>query len=61
MKYWRIKDLAANLGVSKSWVYKRTSRGEIPCVYMGAIILFDPREIEKWVSKQPTMRKKRSD
>ncbi len=54
----RAPDLAERLGVSVSWLYKRTMSGVIPCRYLGGCLVFDPQEIDAWVKKQPRLRKK---
>ncbi len=58
LKYLRVPGLAESLEVSRSWVYKRTMRGEIPCRYLDGILVFDPQEIDAWIKKQPRLRKK---
>lgn len=38
-KFWNVKELAAYLGVSKSLIYARVERAEIPAKRIGARIL----------------------
>jgi len=54
----RAPDLAERLGVSVSWIYKRTMAGTIPCQYLGGVLVFDPAEIDAWLKEQPRTRKK---
>jgi excisionase family DNA binding protein len=44
-----VEQVAAILGMRKSWVYERTLRGEIPCVKLGALLRFDPEDISRYV------------
>ncbi len=69
----RIRDLKAYLGnvVSVGWINKRlmcTAAREkhrilgdpIPCRYLGGVVVFDPREIDAWLKRQPRRRRKRN-
>lgn len=48
-----IEKLAAYLGVSKSWVNKRTGkRNEIPHIKVGGHLMFRKTEIDAWLAKQ---------
>lgn len=43
-------EAASYLGVSKSYIYKLTSRNEIPCYKpMGKMCYFDRAELEDWL------------
>ena len=64
---WRVPDLKAYLNVSESWIYKRLMSDEarekhgiagtpLPCRYLGGVVVFDPREIDAWLEKQPRRR-----
>lgn len=45
-KLWKIEDLCKHLGVSKSWVYAKLKKGEIPRVKLpGRPLRFDPQAI----------------
>jgi excisionase family DNA binding protein len=44
-----VEQVAAILGVRKSWVYERTRHGEIPCVKLGGLLRFDPKDLPRWV------------
>ncbi len=67
----RVRDLAARLNVSPSWVYKRLMSKEVQvrhavageplqCRYLGGVVVFDPREIDAWLKRQPRRRRKRN-
>lgn len=43
-------EAAAYLGVSKSYIYRLTSRNEIPCYKpLGKMCYFDRSELEEWI------------
>lgn len=43
-------EAAAYLGVSKSYIYRLTSRNEIPCYKpLGKMCYFDRLELEEWI------------
>lgn len=43
-------EAAAYLGVSKSYIYRLTSRNEIPCYKpLGKMCYFDRSELEEWL------------
>ncbi len=44
-----VDELAAHLGgVSRDWIYQRTSKNEIPFVKVGRLLKFDRTAIDKW-------------
>jgi excisionase family DNA binding protein len=43
--------LAEMLSTSRSWIYSRVERGEIPHVRIGGLVRFDPAQIKAWVAK----------
>jgi excisionase family DNA binding protein len=43
---WDIKEAAAFLKMSPSWVYKRVSAGEIPHCKIGSAVRFMPEQME---------------
>lgn len=45
---WDVKDVAAYLKVSKSWVYQRANAGDFPCHRYGAHLRFDPEVIRRY-------------
>jgi len=48
-------EAAAYLGVSKSYVYRLTSRNEIPFYKpMGKVCYFDRKELEEWIRSNRT-------
>lgn len=46
---WDAKDVATFLKVSRSWVYERAQKGELPCRRIGALLRFEPEAIRAWV------------
>ena len=55
-----VRQLADLLGVSPSWVYKRTFMDEIPRLYLNnGALRFDPLAIARWIKSQPPRRQKR--
>lgn len=54
-----VKQLAALLGVSSSYIYKMTHRDVIPRVYInGTALRFDIHQIEEWLRAQPRKRRR---
>ena len=54
-----VRGLAELLGVSVSWVHKRTMRKEIPCLYIqGKVLRFEADAIARWIQSQPPRRSK---
>jgi excisionase family DNA binding protein len=47
-RMWSARDVAAFLGVSKSWVYMQSEAKKIPHRKLGGLIRFDPDEIKRW-------------
>lgn len=49
-----LKEMAKHLGVSKSYLYKLTSKGLIPHYKpTGKVIYFEKSEVEEWLMKNP--------
>ncbi len=44
--------LAQILGVPKSFIYERTSRGQIPCYRIGRLLRFRLSEVEAWLDEE---------
>lgn len=42
---WKVKDVAAFLQASESWVRHAAAGGRLPCVKIGGLLRFDPDEI----------------
>ena len=42
---WDVKDVAAYLKASRSWVYQRAEAGLLPCLRIGGLLRFDPASI----------------
>jgi excisionase family DNA binding protein len=49
---WTVKDVAAYLQLSRSWVYQRAELGELPCIRLGGALRFEPEAIRRWLAKQ---------
>ena len=50
---WTVKDVMAYLQVSRSWVYQRVERGEIPCRRLLGCVRFEPAAVRAWVAGDP--------
>lgn len=48
-----IDEAALYCGVSKSYIYKKTMRREIPHFKKGAKLYFNRRELEDWLQQTP--------
>lgn len=44
-----VGEVAARLGVPRSWVYNAAEAGKIPAVKLGKYVRFDPRELQQWI------------
>ena len=42
---WDVKDVAAHLKCSESWVYKHAEKGTLPSVRYGGLLRFHPQAI----------------
>lgn len=51
-RYLTPEDVATRLGVSISWVRKRSADGTLPHRKVGRYLRFIPSEIDAWVEKQ---------
>jgi excisionase family DNA binding protein len=47
-----VKEVAALLRVSSSWVYDRASK-DLPSVYVGGLLRFERSSIEGWLHRLP--------
>lgn len=45
---WDVRDVAAYLKCSRSWVYKAAEKGWLPCERYGGLLRFDPEAIRAW-------------
>jgi len=45
---WDALDVARFLKTSRSWVYMRVERAEIPHLRVGGLIRFEPARIKEW-------------
>jgi excisionase family DNA binding protein len=51
---WTWREVARALKVSRSWVYAKAERGELPSLRVGGLLRFDPSEIRRFVTSSPT-------
>ena len=49
-----VPELAARLGVPRSWVYSQTAAGILPAVRIGKYVKFRPTEIDRWIEQRRT-------
>lgn len=49
---WNVKQVAAFLNVSQSWIYQSAGAGTIPCVRLGQALRFVPEAIRAWIDGQ---------
>lgn len=45
---WTVKEVAAFLRLSPSWVYLQVEKGLIPHRRFGASVRFDPQAVREW-------------
>jgi excisionase family DNA binding protein len=50
-KLMTVSEVAANLGISKSKIYKLTSKQAIPFVKIGSRVLFSHESIQSWIAE----------
>jgi len=48
----KIEEVSERLGYSRSTIYYKTSRNEIPYYKVGNRLFFDAEEIEHWIKNQ---------
>jgi excisionase family DNA binding protein len=48
---WKVSDVARELNMSPSWVYKEVEAGRLPCVRIGAALRFRPEAIRRFVEQ----------
>ena len=51
-KLLTVKQLADALQVKPSWVYRRTSEGDIPVIRVGRYVRFEWEPVLKWLRKE---------
>lgn len=51
---WSVEDLARELQVSQSYVYKLISKDKIPFAKVGRLVRFSPERVYEWLSKGGT-------
>ncbi len=50
---WDVRDVAAFLKCSRSWVYKAVEKGWLPCERFGGLLRFDPEVVRGWTPPEP--------
>ena len=53
-KLLRMKDVAQMLGISKSYAYKLTRRGQLPAVRLGRSVRVRPDDLMRFISDNLT-------
>ena len=53
-RYMNVTELSSYIFKSKSWIYKKVGKKEIPNIKLGNGLLFDVEEIDKWVRNDLT-------
>lgn len=48
---WKVGQVAEFLSMSKSWVYKESESGRLPCVYIGASVRFRPEAVRRYLEQ----------
>ncbi|HTP27773.1 MAG TPA: helix-turn-helix domain-containing protein [Anaeromyxobacteraceae bacterium] len=51
---WTWREVARALKVSRSWVYAKAERGELPSLRVGGLLRFDPTEVWRFATSGPT-------
>ena len=51
-KLLTVREVAQQLQMSASWVYKAVARNEMPYLNIGASVRFDPRDVEAFIKGQ---------
>jgi excisionase family DNA binding protein len=51
---WTWREVARALKVSRSWVYAKAERGELPSLRVGGLMRFDPIEVRRFAISAPT-------
>jgi excisionase family DNA binding protein len=50
---WTWREVAWALKVSRSWVYAKAERGELPSLRVGGLLRFDPTEVRRFATSAP--------
>lgn len=53
---WTVKETAEYLRMSSSWVYKRSEKGELPCVRLGGVVRFVPDQVRAYMAESATQK-----
>ena len=55
-KLWDVKDVAAYLKSSRSFVYKAVEAGKLPCLRIGTMVRFKPELVRAFAEGVPASR-----
>jgi len=50
------REVAMQLQVPETWVYRAAREGDLPCVRCGRYVRFREQDIDAWVTEQSTHR-----
>jgi len=50
---WTWREVARALKVSRSWVYAKAERGELPSLRVGGLLRFDPAAVRRHLEAGP--------
>lgn len=56
-----VREASKALGISPRKLWELTSKAEIPCVRIGRRVLYDPRDLTRWIDRQKMAIKKHED
>ena len=48
---WTWREVAKALKVSRSWVYAKAERGEVPSLRVGGLLRFDPEAVRRFATR----------
>lgn len=47
-----VQEIAEVLGVPRSWVYRKTRTGDIPCIHVGKYLKFDANDVVAFLKEE---------
>ena len=59
MNLMTIEEVCDQLKMKKSTLYQMTCAKQIPYIKLGALLRFDPKQIDNWLKKQHTAHNRR--
>jgi excisionase family DNA binding protein len=51
---WTVREVAAFLQASRSWVYERAESGLMPSIRIGGLLRFNAEAVRNWANGTPT-------